>query len=75
MVKHLAKSIYNKEITPCCGYCANAQLSPSLKLIFCRHKGPVSELDVCRRYCYDPFKRAPKTAATLPDFSEEDFSL
>lgn len=71
----MAKPIFSKDITPCCGHCAHAQLSPSLKLIFCRYKGPVSELDVCRRYCYDPVKRIPKAAATLPDFSKEDFSL
>ncbi len=71
----MAKSIYNKQLTPCCGYCANARLSPALKLIFCRYKGPVSELDVCRKYCYDPLKRTPHSVAELPTFSEEDFEL
>ncbi len=71
----MAKSIYNKTIQPCCGYCANAQLSPSIKLVFCRLKGPVSEGNVCRKYRYDPLKRVPKTDADLPHYCKEDFML
>ena len=71
----MAKSVFNKNIRPCCVYCANAKISTSLKLVFCKYKGPVSENDFCRKYIYDPLKRIPKTSAELPEFSDDDFAL
>lgn len=75
MVNVLPKSIYNKNIPASCGYCRYAHVSPSLKLVFCKFKGPVSEEDACRRYCYDPLKRTPAVSAKLPEYSSEDFAL
>ncbi len=71
----MSKNIYNKDVPKCCGHCANAQISMSLKLVFCKFRGPVSEDDVCRKYIYDPVKRVPKSSAKLPQYSKEDFML
>lgn len=71
----MSKQIFNKDIPRCCRHCSHAQISDSLKLVFCRHKGPVSENDVCKKFDYDPLKRTPRTAAKLPEYKKEDFEL
>ncbi|MBO5105953.1 MAG: hypothetical protein J6C29_03545 [Clostridia bacterium] len=71
----MGKSIFNKKISRCCEYCANAQISSALNLIFCKFKGPVSGQDFCMKYKYDPLKRTPHTEAKLPEYTAEDFKL
>ena len=75
LVFNLGKSIFNKKISRCCEYCANAQISSALNLIFCKFKGPVSGQDFCMKYKYDPLKRTPHTDAKLPEYTAEDFKL
>jgi len=74
-VFNLGKSIFNKKISRCCEYCANAQVSTALNLIFCKIKGPVSAQDCCMKYKYDPLKRTPRTEAKLPKYTADDFKL
>lgn len=75
LVVNLGKSVFNKKISHCCEYCANAQISSALNLIFCKIKGPVSSQDSCRKYKYDPLKRVPHTEAKLPEYTADDFKL
>lgn len=74
-MNNLGKSIFNKKISRCCEYCANAQISSALNLIFCKFKGPVSDQDSCIKFKYDPLKRTPKTEAKLPKYTADDFKL
>ncbi len=75
LVFNLGKSIFNKKISHCCEYCANAQISSALNLIFCKFKGPVSQQDSCMKFKYDPLKRTPHTEPKLPKYSADDFKL
>lgn len=75
LVFNLGKSVFNKKISHCCEYCANAQISSALNLIFCKIKGPVSGQDSCRKYKYDPLKRVPHTEAKLPEYTADDFKF
>lgn len=75
LVFNLGKSIFNKKISHCCEYCANAQISSALNLIFCKFKGPVSQQDSCMKFKYDPLKRTPLTEAKLPKYTADDFEL
>lgn len=75
LVLILGKSIFNKKIPHCCEYCANAQISSALNLIFCKIKGPVSAQDSCIKFKYDPLKRTPQTEAKLPQYTADDFKL
>lgn len=71
----LKKCILNKKITHYCEYCANAQISSALNLVFCKFKGPVSEKDSCIKFKYDPLKRTPRAEAKLPKYTADDFKL
>lgn len=75
LVFGLGKSVFNKNISRSCEYCANAQICSALNLIFCKFKGPVSQQDSCRRYKYDPLKRTPRADAKLPKYTADDFKL
>ena len=75
LVFKLGKSVFNKKIAHCCEYCANAQISSALNLIFCKFKGPVSQQDSCMKYKYDPLKRLPLSDAKLPKYTADDFKL
>lgn len=75
LVLNLGKSIFNKKIPRSCEYCANAQISSALNLIFCKIKGPVSGQDSCIKFKYDPLKRTPHTEAKLPKYTADDFKL
>ncbi len=48
------------EIERCCARCEHATLLSQCNYILCAKKGIVSETHVCRRFVYDPLKRAPK---------------
>lgn len=75
LVFNLSKSVFNKKISHCCEYCANAQISSALNVIFCKFKGPVSAQDSCMKYKYDPLKRTPRADAKLPTYTADDFRL
>lgn len=75
LVLILKKSIFNKKIVHCCEYCANAQISSALNLIFCKFKGPVFAQDSCMKFKYDALKRTPHVEAKLPTYTADDFKL
>jgi hypothetical protein len=69
------KLLNAKEHTPACAYCLHGRLSPDKRSILCVKRGVVALDYACRRYEYDPLKRQPRRAPTLPTFSPEDFEL
>jgi hypothetical protein len=56
----------NAEIERCCARCEFATLLSQCDCILCAKKGIVSETYVCRRFVYDPLKRAPKRLPLIP---------
>ena len=71
----MAKSIFNKKLTPACCYCVHGRPSEYTEEIFCLKKGITEKYDSCRHYKYDVFKRTPTRTAPASDYKPEDFSL
>lgn len=71
----MKKKLYGDEISPKCEYCAVGTPSPLLGEILCEKKGIMSSEDCCKKFKYDPLKRAPKIISLGADFKAEDFSL
>ena len=65
----MGKKKGNTEIERCCARCEHATLLSQCDCILCDKKGVVSETYACRRFVYDPLKRAPKR---LPHILAED---
>lgn len=55
-----------------CALCENATVLKGGNGILCRQKGIVSEDYSCRKFVYDPLKRAPKLPRQIPTLSKDD---
>ena len=69
----MAKSIFNKKITPACCYCVHGKFSEYTDEIFCVKKGITQKFDYCRHYKYDVFKREPNSTAPSKEYDPVDF--
>lgn len=49
-----------------CKYCEKAKTLSDPDTMLCGRKGVVSAGHSCRKFCYDPLKRAPKMNNTKP---------
>lgn len=65
--------LFGSGISPSCEYCAH-DLSHSDPPV-CRFGLELSEDGKCRRFCYDPLLRKPRTQPPLPEFDPEEFKL
>ncbi len=64
-----------EKYVPRCEYCLNCTELVSSKEFFCKKHGIVPPDGSCRKFAYDPLKRAPKEHLDLPEFDASDFSL
>lgn len=71
----LAKSLFNKDISPACLYCEHGRFFEQTNEVFCLKKGVTDPTDSCRKFRYDVLKRTPKRIVTNDDFKPEDFEL
>ena len=66
------KKLFGNNIPPACEYCRFYQKNnggnPS-----CAYGTAIE--NTCKRYEYDPLKREPRSAPTLPKFTADDFKL
>ncbi len=65
-------ALFGSTIIPSCEYCqhsVNAQGTVRCRI------GQIPESGSCKRYAYDPLRRAPKSRPKLGDFTAEDFEL
>lgn len=67
------KKLFGNRIAPRCDYCRFAAKNNDGNLV-CPY-GAVSVDNPCKRYEYDPLKREPLSAPTLPKFTADDFKL
>lgn len=67
------KKLFGNNIPPRCEYCRYSTKKNSGKLS-CPY-GIGTHGDTCKRYVYDPLKREPQSAPTLPKFTADDFKL
>ena len=67
------KKLFGNNIAPRCEYCQFASKDNDGNFV-CQH-GTLSVDTPCKRYVYDPLKREPKSAPTLPKFTADDFKL
>ena len=67
------KKLFGNNIPPRCEHCRYSTNNNSGKLS-CPY-GIGTHGDTCKRYVYDPLKREPQSAPTLPKFTADDFKL
>lgn len=67
--------LYSKEISPKCLYCSRGRQVNGGKEILCLKMGVMQPDSCCKKFKYDPLKRAPETLKLKTDFSPEDFKL
>ena len=68
--------LFRKDIEPCCAYCAHSAPVDDESVV-CAKKGVMKIWGKCRRFVYDPLKRAPEAPAkpASTGLSEKDFEL
>ncbi len=66
------KKLFGNNITPKCEYCSFSAKNND-GILVCQYGTAVDT--TCKKYEYDPLKREPKSAPSLPKFSADDFKL
>ena len=67
--------LFRRKIERACAYCVHAVKIDEDTMV-CRRRGPVPIDSSCRRFSYDPLKRVPEAASSLPQSREDaDYSL
>jgi len=68
----MRKPLFNHQ-PPSCGYCLHGKSSPDGKTVLCPKRGVTHAGMACKKYVYDPLRRAPKPIPKMPVFTPEDF--
>lgn len=71
----MKNSIFGKDISPKCVYCENGISVHDGEEILCPKRGVMRPDSCCKKFKYDPLKRAPLHMNTHSDFTAEDFKL
>lgn len=68
--------LFRKKIQKSCEYCTNGTLLDNGQVL-CVKRGLTNNVEKCRKFRYDPFKRIPRKpkAIDFSQYNEEDFSL
>ena len=67
--------LFNKDISPCCKYCAYSSTLAFSSDMICKYKGVTEADGFCRKYKYDPLKREPKTVKIEKNYTKSDFEI
>ncbi len=68
------KTYFGANIEPRCEYCANGvAVAEGCRCLL--GLAPEETGGACRKFAYDPLKRAPRPAPKLASFDPEDFAL
>ena len=68
--------LFRKKIQKCCEYCTHGTMLENNQTL-CSKRGLIPNVEKCRKFHYDPFKRIPAKPKAI-DFSrydDQDFSL
>jgi len=60
---------------PKCKYCDNSTMLDDSSFLICANRGVVETDYSCKKFKYNPLKRAPKPEPKLQQFNKEDFEL
>lgn len=71
----MAKSLFSKDVQPCCACCLNGRQPGYGENILCKRFGIVNPGFSCKKFRYDPLKRVPVRPPALPSFSKDDFDI
>ena len=68
--------LFRKKIQKSCEYCTNGTLLDNGQIL-CIKRGLTANVEKCRKFRYDPFKRVPRKpkAIDFSQYNEDDFSL
>lgn len=64
-----------KELPPSCSYCIFGRPSPDGESILCIKRGVMLLTSSCRKFKYNPLKRKPQRAQSLPKMEQKDFEI
>ena len=67
------KKLFGNNVEPRCEYCRFIMTNRDGS-VSCAYKSETAD-SPCQRYVYDPLKREPRTAPSLPSFTPDDFKL
>ena len=71
----MKRKILGAGIPPKCRYCRFGTAAPDGDAVICPKKGVLDKDASCKKFRYDPLKRAPRQAPDMLTFSESDFTL
>ena len=71
----MAFKLFGNNIEPACAYCRKGKLTGGRSMVLCTKKGVVAPDYSCHRFLYDPLKRTPKKAPSLPEYDAKDFEI
>lgn len=71
----MAKKTIGETVSAKCTYCEFSISTNDQNTLLCEKCGVTDPESACKKFRYDPLKRAPRRPAALPQFSSEDFKL
>ena len=71
----MSAKLFNKSIRKSCAWCVYGKKSEYSDDVFCKKHGVTSAADYCRKYKYDPLKRAPDRQSIEKDYKADDFTI
>lgn len=72
----MKKKLLNvKELPPSCSYCIFGRPSPDGESILCIKRGVMLLTSSCHKFKYNPLKRKPQRAQSLPKMEQKDFEI
>lgn len=68
--------LFRKKIQKSCEYCAHGAILDNNQIL-CVKRGLTANVEKCRKFNYDPFKRVPSKpkAIDFSQYDDQDFSL
>ena len=68
--------LFRKNIQKSCEYCTHGTILENDQIL-CVKRGLTGNVEKCRKFRYDPFKRAPRKpkAIDFSQYDDDDFSL
>lgn len=68
--------LFRKKIQKSCEYCTHGTILDNNQIL-CVKRGLITNVEKCRKFKYDPFKRIPSKpkAIDFSQYDEQDFSL
>ena len=71
----MRKKVIGRNVEPRCKYCHYGTPTADGESVVCPKKGVLDKDESCKKFRYNPLKRAPRQDPEVLSFSESDFTL